>query len=120
MVSTESELNPICPKCGASMVMRTARRGSRSGQQFWGCSKWQPRNQGCDGTININESPSPIPDNNGPIEENNIKSDEEKFWKKIPIKWADRITRNDWISDYYITNFIKSIIFEYCKTHSLH
>jgi len=28
----------ICPKCGKSMVLRTARKGANSGNQFWGCS----------------------------------------------------------------------------------
>lgn len=27
-----------CPKCGSSMVLRTAKKGPRSGEQFWGCS----------------------------------------------------------------------------------
>jgi hypothetical protein len=36
---------PTCPKCAASMVLRTARRGRR-GQNFWGCSSFP----GCTGT----------------------------------------------------------------------
>lgn len=28
---------PTCPACGAGMVLRTARRGERAGQDFWGC-----------------------------------------------------------------------------------
>jgi hypothetical protein len=32
--------NPICPKCGAPMVLRTARKGSNNGNHFWGCSKF--------------------------------------------------------------------------------
>lgn len=34
-----------CPDCGARMVPRIARRGRRSGQAFWGCSKF-PRCHG--------------------------------------------------------------------------
>ncbi len=30
----------LCPNCGAGMVRRTARRGSRRGNQFWGCSRY--------------------------------------------------------------------------------
>ena len=30
----------LCPKCGAEMVLRTARRGSNAGNQFWGCSNY--------------------------------------------------------------------------------
>ena len=31
---------PDCPACGSSMVRRTARRGSRAGLDFWGCSTY--------------------------------------------------------------------------------
>jgi hypothetical protein len=30
----------ICPKCGAEMVLRTAKRGANAGNQFWGCSNY--------------------------------------------------------------------------------
>lgn len=29
-----------CPKCGSLLVLRTAKTGSRSGEQFWGCSAY--------------------------------------------------------------------------------
>ncbi|HET7315167.1 nuclease-related domain-containing protein [Salinisphaera sp.] len=29
-----------CPKCGSSMVLRTAKRGANAGNQFWGCSTY--------------------------------------------------------------------------------
>jgi restriction system protein len=31
---------PSCPKCSSSMVLRTARRGTKAGSQFWGCSTY--------------------------------------------------------------------------------
>jgi restriction system protein len=31
---------PACPECGIPMVLRTARRGSNAGSQFWGCSAY--------------------------------------------------------------------------------
>lgn len=30
--------NPLCPRCGNQMVLRTAKRGDNKGNQFWGCS----------------------------------------------------------------------------------
>ena len=30
----------ICPKCGNPMVLRTAKRGRNTGNQFWGCSAY--------------------------------------------------------------------------------
>lgn len=32
--------NPMCPRCGKEMVVRVARRGSRAGSEFWGCSNY--------------------------------------------------------------------------------
>ena len=41
--------NPLCPKCNSTMVMRTAKRGANTGNQFWGCSKYPD----CRGIVNI-------------------------------------------------------------------
>ena len=30
--------NPVCPRCGKQMVLRTARKGNAIGSEFWGCS----------------------------------------------------------------------------------
>lgn len=32
--------NPLCPKCGSELVLRTAKRGENAGNQFWGCSAY--------------------------------------------------------------------------------
>lgn len=29
-----------CPKCGSPLVLRTAKSGTRAGEQFWGCSAY--------------------------------------------------------------------------------
>jgi four helix bundle suffix protein len=29
---------PVCSVCGKPMTLRTARKGSQAGSQFWGCS----------------------------------------------------------------------------------
>jgi hypothetical protein len=31
---------PACPSCGAAMARRVAKRGAKSGQEFWGCSRY--------------------------------------------------------------------------------
>jgi predicted RNA-binding Zn-ribbon protein involved in translation (DUF1610 family) len=38
-----------CPKCGASMIIKTASRGMYSGKNFLGCSQW-PK---CNGIVNL-------------------------------------------------------------------
>jgi len=38
---------PLCPVCGRTMLMRTARKGPKSGQRFWGCSGYPD----CKGTL---------------------------------------------------------------------
>lgn len=34
------EAEKICPRCQHGLVLRTAAKGSRAGQQFWGCSNF--------------------------------------------------------------------------------
>jgi hypothetical protein len=36
---------PNCPECGAPMILRTAKKGVNTGNQFWGCSQY-PRCRG--------------------------------------------------------------------------
>jgi hypothetical protein len=39
-VSPAQRAGPACPQCGSAMVLRTARRGGKVGNQFWGCSQY--------------------------------------------------------------------------------
>jgi restriction system protein len=43
--SVAESTSPLCPKCGGSMVLRTARKGANAGQTFYGCSNF-PRCKG--------------------------------------------------------------------------
>ena len=40
MPDTADVLYELCPKCGAEMVIRTARKGVYTGEQFWGCPRF--------------------------------------------------------------------------------
>lgn len=42
---------PICPKCGAPMIKKMAKKGVRAGTEFWSCSNYLAT--GCRGTRNI-------------------------------------------------------------------
>lgn len=46
---------PACPRCGKPMVQRTARKGPRAGQAFWGCSAYPD----CTGTRPADSSARP-------------------------------------------------------------
>ena len=46
------EIAPVCPKCRASMAKR---RNSKTGAQFWGCSRYRADGQGCSGYIDYDE-----------------------------------------------------------------
>ena len=50
-VQSESSADaaPACPKCGAPMVMRMAKKGVNAGNPFWGC----PRYPVCKGIQNV-------------------------------------------------------------------
>jgi restriction system protein len=37
---TKAPSQPECPQCGKPMVWRTARRGPKTGTQFWGCTSY--------------------------------------------------------------------------------
>lgn len=37
---TEDSTAKVCPKCGAQMVLKTARQGKYAGSQFWSCSRF--------------------------------------------------------------------------------
>jgi len=41
--------DPVCSRCGSSMVKRVAKKGINSGKQFWGCSQF-PK---CKGTAGV-------------------------------------------------------------------
>jgi restriction system protein len=43
---------PTCPRCGSTMVLRTAQRGARQGEQFYGCANY-PR---CRGTVGVGDT----------------------------------------------------------------
>ena len=45
---------PACPECGKPMVLRTARRGTNAGSQFWGCSTFPE----CKGMLHVNTKSS--------------------------------------------------------------
>lgn len=38
--SSDSLEKPTCPRCGKPMLRRTARKGPRAGEPFWGCSAY--------------------------------------------------------------------------------
>jgi len=49
--SSDNVPRPNCPRCGKPMVRRTAHRGPRAGQPFWGCSAYPD----CTGTRSIDQ-----------------------------------------------------------------
>jgi four helix bundle suffix protein len=48
--------SPLCPLCGKPMALRTARKGTHAGSQFWGCSGYPE----CKGTKKLDGSDRPI------------------------------------------------------------
>jgi four helix bundle suffix protein len=47
--SGQSDPAPRCPKCGRAMALRTARAGTTTGRQFWGCTGYPE----CRGTVEL-------------------------------------------------------------------
>lgn len=48
-----SQSIPTCKRCGARMVLRTAQKGPRAGEKFWGCSNYPV----CRFTMELEEHP---------------------------------------------------------------
>jgi four helix bundle suffix protein len=46
-----TESAPVCPSCGKTMILRTARQGKNAGSKFWGCSAYPD----CRGTKQFEE-----------------------------------------------------------------
>lgn len=38
--ATAAAVTPLCPKCGAAMILRTSKKVGAAGIAFWGCSKF--------------------------------------------------------------------------------
>ena len=49
--AASNDASPACPKCGATMVLRTARKGANAGGQFWGCPKYPA----CKGVVGVED-----------------------------------------------------------------
>lgn len=45
--ATSAASSPACPRCGAEMKKRTARKGDNAGKEFWGCAAYPQ----CNGTL---------------------------------------------------------------------
>jgi restriction system protein len=43
----QAPISPRCPQCGMAILLRTARRGTRAGSKFWGCTSYPA----CKGTL---------------------------------------------------------------------
>ncbi len=50
MIALLDDQRKFCPKCEAEMVLRTAKKGASSGDEFWGCSRYPACNQ----TLQVN------------------------------------------------------------------
>ena len=48
-LGVQTQSAPACPKCGATMVTRTARQGANAGNTFWGCPKYPA----CRGIVSV-------------------------------------------------------------------
>lgn len=49
IIETKAQpVEPVCPKCGASMIRRQVKGGANAGKHFWGCSNY-PK---CRGIVN--------------------------------------------------------------------
>ena len=48
-VESDSETEPLCPKCNGPMVKRVSKQGKNAGKEFWGCKDFP----NCRGVVSI-------------------------------------------------------------------
>jgi len=82
-----SDTPPDCPKCGAQMVLRTAKKGKNTGSQFLGCSSFP----GCRGTRTLE----------GDVADQNAPETASSVGRQPKVEWVDAaIHRQGWTSRY--------------------
>ena len=71
---------PLCPRCGAEMTLRIAKKGPNSGGQFWGCTAF-PK---CRGTLPVRQ-----------------EADSDVMPQQpLPVSWVEGARRSDFIPEY--------------------
>ena len=96
---------PMCPKCGAEMVQRTARNGDNRGHNFWGCSAFPA----CRGTRDVEGRES----SHGHKSETKV----EPTLDFDSVTWRESRARSAWASEYLPVGAI-SPLFSYALGHS--
>ena len=97
----ETSQAPSCPECGASMVRRTAKRGSNAGGQFWGCATY-PK---CKGT-----RPA------GPETDTDVML--EQPLQPLPVAWAEGARRSEFIPEYVSAGAIPGSLLHRLTEHA--
>lgn len=87
---------PSCPLCGASMMLRTARKGQNAGGKFWGCTQFPD----CRGTRDLGDTPASA---GSPAVERGSEpttSIEPYSLASLPISWIEGAPRTDFVPEY--------------------
>lgn len=85
--------SPACPDCSSDMILRTAKRGSNAGNQFWGCSNF-PR---CKGIVNIDKDD---PQSDPQSSQSQTETEPETSTTKQKTVWYDNLNRENYNSEY--------------------
>lgn len=81
--------SPSCPVCSSKMILRTAKRGSNAGSQFWGCSRF-PK---CRGTVDQhNKGEEKFSDS--------ASTNEDPETSNRKVIWYDNLVRKNYNSEY--------------------
>ena len=100
---------PTCPKCGAAMVLRTAKNGPNAGNKFWGCSGFK---DGCRGTRDY-EGTVATGHGNGeavPAAHGTVDSSSEMTAAELPVIWSDGANRQGWVCEYGAVGAVPGVL----------
>jgi hypothetical protein len=85
------------------MTVRTARRGSRAGNQFWGCRSYPA----CKGTKPF-DGPPEVAARRAQSEAG--QPSPPPFTASIPVVWSDARARVAWISEYALVGAMPGVV----------
>lgn len=93
---------PSCPRCRRPMTLRTARRGSNRGRQFWGCSAYPS----CTGTRDVGAGSRESEKGSGLGETGNgtfYQGEVSRVGRavtSVPVEWTEGVPRRSFNYDY--------------------
>lgn len=115
-----SRASPDCPACGGPMKLRTAGRGPRAGQKFWGCSAYPA----CRGIRNLDDDEAAQRpdggDTRGEVPNQRALTSAAGSAASLPVTWVDTSTNSAWIVEYVAVGAMPGLLQDELRERAEH